>query len=211
MRSRTRIHRRITSAGILTIMLLLPFCGARAEAIASGGRRIAQALDSMKVEEHWLPGDPVDWRTGEYSSAARRLKGHCSAFVAAVCAAFHLYILRPPDHSEWLLANAQCEWLRDQGPTHGWTRLDDGPMAQHMANEGNIVIACYKNPDRDDAGHIAIVRPSAKDSRRIASSGPDITQAGAHNYARTTAKIGFRLHSQAWKGSKILYYSHAIR
>jgi hypothetical protein len=171
---------------------------------------VAQVLDSMKVEAHWLPGDPVDWRTGEYDSTARPLKGHCSAFVAAVCAAFHIYILRPPDHSEWLLANAQCEWLRDEGATQGWTLLADGATAQRLANEGNIVIACYKNPDRDDAGHIAIVRPSAKDRRRVASEGPDIIQAGARNYARTSAKNGFRLHSRAWKESKILYYSHAI-
>ncbi len=211
MRIRELRHHHGVAPALIPVALLVALIApaARGEAISVQGRRLAAVLDSMKVEQHWLPGEPIDWRTGEVDPASRPLKGHCSAFVAAVCAARNIYILRPPEHDESLLANAQCEWLRDEGPGRGWTRVDDDAAAQHLANEGRLVVACYMNPDGDDAGHIAIVRPSTKSRGRIRSEGPDLTQAGAHNYRRTSARRGFRLHPDAWKGSEILYYSHA--
>jgi len=191
-----------------TPLAVTPVQGARGAAVGAAGRHLADALDRMNVEQHWLPGTPVNWRTGEYDPEAAPLKGHCSAFVAAVCAAFNVYILRPPEHREWLLANAQCRWLESEGSSEGWTPVPDGATAQRLANQGNIVIACYQNPDRDDAGHVAAVRPSAKTLGRIEAEGPDIAQAGGHNYNRTTVRNGFRLHSKAWRDSRILYYSH---
>jgi hypothetical protein len=183
---------------------------ARATAITAGGRRLAAVLDSMEVEQHWLRGQPVDWRTGEIDPAARPLKGHCSAFVAAVCATLDLYLLRPPEHDEWLLANAQCAWLAEEGPAQGWTRVEDGIEAQRLANQGRLVLACYQNPERDDPGHIAVVRPCAKSLSRLKAEGPDVTQAGARNYRRTTVRNGFRLHAKAWQRGKLVYYAHVV-
>jgi hypothetical protein len=202
--------RRDMARALVPIALLIALTppSARGEAISVEGQRLAGMLDSMNVEQHWLPGEPVDWRTGEADPAAKPLSGHCSAFVAAVCAARDIYILRPPEHGESLLANAQCGWLQEEGPREGWTRVDDEATAQRLANYGHVVVACYRNPDDGDAGHIAIVRPSAKSDRSIEAEGPDLTQAGAHNYRKTSAKSGFRLHPQAWAGSGILYYSH---
>jgi hypothetical protein len=210
-----RVHgfwHRCRMASALVPFALLLSClipsPARGETISVQGQRLVDVLDSLRVEQHWLPGEPVDWRTGEVDPASKALSGHCSAFVAAVCATRDIYILRPPAHDESLLANAQCEWLQAEGPREGWTRVDDGATAQRLANYGHVVVACYRNPDADDAGHIAIVRPSTKSGRRIEAEGPDLTQAGAHNYRRTSAKSGFRLHPEAWTGSEILYYSH---
>jgi hypothetical protein len=179
--------------------------------ILPAGRHLARVLDGLDVEAHWLPGDPIDWRTGEYDPDARPLAGHCSAFVAAACAALDIYILRPPDHREYLLANAQCEWLRTVGPSQGWEPVPDGRTAQRMANRGNVVVVCYKNSDRENAGHIAIVRPSRKVRAAVDADGPDITQAGKRNYTRTNAKNGFRLHANAWRKGRMLYYAHATR
>jgi hypothetical protein len=182
----------------------------RAEPISEGGRRLVRVLDNMNVERRWLPGDAVDWRTGVHDPAARALKSHCSAFAAAVCAAFDVYLPRPPQRSEWLLANAQCAWLQQEGARHGWMRIEYGATAQNLANRGNLVLACYWNPDRDDPGHIAVVRPSDKSSRRIDSEGPDVTQAGSHNYRRISTRAGFRLHWGAWARGKIAYFWHPI-
>jgi hypothetical protein len=182
----------------------------RAEAISPEGRRLAAALDHLKVENRWLPGDSVDWRTGLHDSSARPLTGHCSAFVAAACATLGVYILRPPEHDEWLLANAQCRWLEEEGQRRGWRRVDSGLEAQRLANNGTLVVACFRNPDRDDPGHIAVVRPAVKSAARVETEGPDLIQAGGRNYRRTSAKNGFRLHAQAWRDSRILYYSHGI-
>jgi hypothetical protein len=203
------IHRSL-SAVVGLVALHMAVGVARAEPISADGRRLALVLDGMNVEQRWLPGDGVNWRTGEHDPAARAIKGHCSAFAAAVCAAFDIYILRPPEHSERLLANAQCGWLEQEGPRQGWTRIEDGVTAQSLANLGNLVLACYKNRDRDDPGHIAVIRPSCKSLKKIDSEGPDVTQAGARNHRRTSARIGFRLHARAWNRGEIVYYWHPI-
>jgi hypothetical protein len=183
----------------------------RIPAPEASGRRLSEVLDRMGVEHRWRPGEPVDWRTGEPDPGAIPLSGHCSAFVAAVCARFGVYILCPPEHSERLLANAQCDWLRDEGHERGWRPIADGATAQVAANRGELVVACWKNPEEDDAGHIAVVRPAAKDASRLAREGPDIVQAGAHNYARTSVRHGFRLHPSAWRRGEIRYYAHPAR
>src|ERR1700730_19160503 len=78
------------------------------------GRHLAEVLDSMHVEEHWIAGGIVDWRTGDPTGKAITDDGkhtHCSQFTAAACEKLGVYILRPPEHSAVLLANAQFEWL----------------------------------------------------------------------------------------------------
>jgi hypothetical protein len=165
----------------------------------------------MEVESRWMPGDPVDWRTGAYDPSAIRLRSHCSTFVAAACARFDVYILRPPEHSEWLLSNAQCEWLEHEGAGHGWQRVENAATAQRLANRGHVVVAGYQNPNDDKSGHIAVVRPSTKSRAMIETEGPDVIQAGAVNCVQTTAKNAFRFHRGAWSRGEIRYYSHRGR
>jgi hypothetical protein len=198
------------SAWLALVLLHLTASGAWADPISARGRHLASVLDGMNVEQRWLPGDAVNWRTGEHDPDARPLRAHCSAFAAAVCAAFDIYIPRPPERSEWLLANAQCAWLQEEGARRGWMHVDDAVTAQRLANQGNLVLVCYQNRDRDDPGHIAVVRPSEKSVKKIAAQGPDITQAGSHNYRKTSARFGFRLHARAWDRGEIGYYWHPI-
>jgi hypothetical protein len=82
--------------------------------------------------------------------------------------------------------------------------------AQRLANEGYLVVASYANPNRKKPGHIAVVRPSTKSDRLLAEEGPDVTQAGRHNYQRTSVKNGFKSHAGAWKRGEIHYFAHKI-
>ena len=66
-----------------------------------------------------------------------------------------------------------------------------------------MVVTC-KNPDPKRPGHIAIVRPSTKSDQRILAEGPDIIQAGAHHYTRTTAREGFKNHPGAYSRMSII-------
>jgi hypothetical protein len=177
------------------------------------GRRLASVLDSMKVEEHWLAGVHVNWRTGDPDGQPIKTEGahtHCSAFVAAVAETLGIDLLRPPEHSLVLLANAQHDWLREKGPEHGWRRVKDAEQAQELANQGELVLASCKSPDPEKSGHIAIVRPATKSEAQIHIEGPEIIQAGTHNHERTTVKEGFRSHPGAFKNDEILYFAHHL-
>ena len=86
------------------------------------------------MEHHWIAGEHVDWQTGLPDGKAERLPGkhtHCSAFVASAAEALDVYILRPPEHGQVLLANAQNEWVASPMATAaGWRRLNDAQEAQ---------------------------------------------------------------------------------
>ena len=56
----------------------------------------------------------------------------------------------------------------------------------------------------------AIVRPSAKSTEAIAEEGPDIVQAGEHNYNVVSTKKGFAGHPAAWRDNEIEYYAHGL-
>ena len=79
----------------------------------SKGQQLQQFYLSMDVENRWIAGSHVNWETGEYDKpdATSGNHTHCSAFVSACCKKMGIYILRPPDHGQKLLANAQYEWL----------------------------------------------------------------------------------------------------
>ncbi len=191
----------------IVFSLLLPSCAPGAR-INGRGRALSRVLDSMGVERYWQRGVPIDWKTGRIDAAGSPIESHCSAFVAAVATDLGIYILRPPDHPERLLANAQCRWLERDGADFGWRRINSPETAQALANRGELVVACYPNPDREEAGHIAIVRPSRKSMRRVDVEGPDIIQAGIENHQRTTVKEGFREHPSAWEEGRIRYFAH---
>jgi len=190
-------------------------CGERgcdALPILSEGARLAQLLDSMHVESHWIAGRHVDWRTGEPDGRPEPREGshsHCSAFVSAVAAKLDVELLHPPEHSQVFLADAQCAWLGGEGSGFGWRRVDSPLDAQQLANRGAFVVACYETSNTELPGHIAVIRPEALCRRRIETEGPQITQAGVENYPSTTLANGFRHHPRAWAhGRAVRFYAH---
>jgi len=179
--------------------------------ITAAGEHLVEVLDSMHVEEHWIAGAIVDWRTGDPTGKAVSDNGrhtHCSQFAAAACEKLGIYILRPPEHSAVLLANAQFEWLPKEGQAAGWTPVAEGVVAQDLANRGYAVVAVCQNPDPKKSGHIAIIRPGNKTPEQIAAEGPDVVQAGGTNYTSTSLKRGFANHPDAFPKGEIRFYAH---
>jgi len=205
-------------AMVLTIALGLGSAGsARAEPccgpITPAGERLARFLDGTGVDHLWLAGHHVDWRTGEATPGARETATHCSAFVAAAAERLGVYVLRPPDHSQELLANAQLRWLRGAPDGSGWRSLPDPVAAQTAANRGELVLEAFENPNPRRPGHIAIVRPSEQSRAALDRDGPRETQAGETNAVDTVTAVGFRHHPGAWVpdgGGGIRYYAHSI-
>jgi hypothetical protein len=198
-------------ATVVPTLLAALFVGRTLDAseIASAGEALARVLDGMQVERHWLAGRTIHWRTGLPDPRGHQGATHCSAFVAAACDRMGVYILRPPDHSQALLANAQDAWLNREGARFGWRRVSSPIEAQRLANLGALVVACYPNPDRHRPGHIALVRPSPKDDATVATEGPQVIQAGRSNYNSVSLVRGFVHHQDAWKNGAIEFYSHA--
>jgi hypothetical protein len=168
----------------------------------------------MGVETKWIAGARIDWETGLPHDEAETLPGrhtHCSAFVASAAKTLGVYILRPPEHGQVLLANAQNEWLASTGASQGW-RVLNGPLeAQSVANAGALVVASYHSHRDNKPGHIAIVRPGDKSEQAIVSEGPDVIQAGSVNSNSISLRAGFAGHPHAWNDSEVAYYAHAVR
>jgi hypothetical protein len=189
--------------------------GARAPAAGTfgDGHKLAAFLDSLQVESRWPAGVHVDWETGLPDGKTEQFEGrhtHCSAFVASAAKQLDVYILRPPEHGQMLLANAQYDWLASEGAAFGWTPVLDGFAAQQAANRGFLVVATYKNHDDQRPGHIAIVRPTDRTRDEILADGPEIIMAGEHNYQATTVKLGFADHPTAFADSEIRYFRHDL-
>ena len=197
-----------------------PCCGP----ITPAGERLARFLDGTGVEHLWMIGNYVNWETGEATGVGRKpTSTHCSAFVGAVAERLGVYVLRPPEHSQILLANAQLRWLRDEGAADGWRSLADPVAAQTAANRGELVVEAFENPDPMRPGHVAVVRPSEQSREALDRNGPRETQAGETNALDTSTRLGFRHHHGAWVpgawvpgawvpggGGGIRYYAHAI-
>ncbi|MEI6715648.1 MAG: hypothetical protein WCO60_18000 [Verrucomicrobiota bacterium] len=196
---------------LLLSVLLTPFLVQAIEPISAPAEILSKKLDAMEVEKHWISGAIVDWRTGDPSGKTITDIGkhtHCSQFVAATCERLGVYILRPPEHSPTLLANAQYDWLHDAGRDAGWSPVASGVEAQDQANRGRIVVAVYKNHDQKKSGHIAIVRPDQKSEAEISQNGPTVIQAGGTNYNQTTLRKGFANHPNGFE--EIRFFSHPI-
>lgn len=187
-----------------------PCCGP----ITPAGLRLAATLDSMHVESLWLANQHINWETGEPDRGAN-YEGpgnhtHCSAFAAAAAKRLGVYLLRPPEHGQQLLSNAQAEWIPGpEGRKAGWRAVSDMRKAQHLANEGNLVLVLFQSPDPHKPGHIAIVRPSERSIRILEENGPEVIQAGQHNHDKISVRIGFENHPGAWP-SGVRYYAHPI-
>lgn len=121
------------------------------------GQKLKSFYLNMDVLHKWLSGQHIDWQTGvpDDPDAVSGIRTHCSAFVAAACERLGIYILRPPEHRQELLANAQYSWLnsKDAGSA-GWHLIEHNVLyeAQKMADQGYIVVACAQNPDRHKPG-----------------------------------------------------------
>jgi hypothetical protein len=208
---------------LAVLVLLLAACGAPAARaqpccgpISPDGKRLAAFLDRTGVDHLWLAGRHVDWRTGETDRpepGGPEAKTHCSAFVAAVADRLGAYVLHPPEHPQNLLANAQMDWLAQQGRSHGWQPIGDAATAQRLANSGLLVVAAFANPDPQLPGHIAVVRPSEKTAAGLIADGPQETQAGETNAISTSVAAGFSHHRGAWREGDtgaLRFYGHAI-
>lgn len=191
-------------------------CGsdiALAGAISPEGQNLERFLDGLNVENHWIAGKHIDWMTGDPDGAPETLPGrhtHCSAFVAAAAKRLGIYILRPPEHGQVLLANAQNEWLAGAGSASDWRAIADSVAAQEAANRGSLVVASYHSHLDNKPGHIAIVRPSAKSDEVVQQEGPDVIQAATKNSTKISLAEGFAGHPHAWKDHEVRFYAHSI-
>ena len=189
------------------------FAAPSTESISTKGLWLADELNSMGVETKWIAGQRVDWRSGLPNGKPITRPGrhtHCSAFVAAAAEKLRVYILRPPEHSSVLLANAQSEWLEENGGVAGWRALPDGEAAQAAANSGELVVASYRSHRADSSGHIAIVKPASRSAEEIASEGPLVIQAGTINSAAISLRTGFAGHPPAWRDQEVRFYAHEV-
>jgi hypothetical protein len=209
--------RTLKSNIVLLMVALAVWTGERGTLVAAeitpAGQRLATVLDSMHVEELWLAGHRVNWRTGKPEGKPvtnGTSHTHCSAFAAAASEKLGTYLLRPPEHSATLLANAQQDWLLTEGTNQGWYAVSSPLKAQELANAGQLVVVTYKSRNAETPGHIAIVRPCAKSEDKILSEGPQIIQAGAQNHASTSAKEGFKHHRGAFENHELLYFAHPV-
>jgi hypothetical protein len=206
---------------ILAVLLMLavtataraqPCCGP----ITPAGDKLARFLDDSDVMRLWLAGTHVIWQTGEPDPERPGGTGtatHCSAFAAAMAMRLDIYVLRPPEHGQTLLANAQMHWLLDHGVEHAWRTLASYVGAQKAANRGELVLEAFENPNPTKPGHIAIVRPSEMSRAELDRDGPLETQAGSTNALSTTTAEGFVHHPGAWLPGgtgAIRYYAHTV-
>jgi hypothetical protein len=199
----------------LLLAILLAAGSASADPLtpSAKGRWLAQKLDSLQVETKWIAGEHVNWRSGLPDGRPETSPGrhtHCSAFVAAAAERLGAYILRPPQHSQVLLANAQFEWLDEAGAGEGWRALADDAAAQSAANAGELVVAAYESRRSDKPGHIAIVRPATRSAAELAAEGPLVVQAGTTNSSAIPLREGFAGHPAAWRDHEVAYYAHEI-
>jgi hypothetical protein len=200
-----------------SVFIALVICAGAARAadtVTPQAQAMMKVLDAMGVESKWIAGEHVYWDTGLPTGVPETSPGkhtHCSAFVAAAAKNLGVYILRPPQHGQMLLANAQNEWLAADSAANGWVKIADAGEAQAAANHGLLVVASYHNHHDDRPGHIAIVRPGNKTVEQIAAEGPDVIQAGAVNKTSISLKDGFAGHPAAWRDHEIVYYAHDVK
>jgi len=181
----------------------------------SAGHKLQEFYLSLNVENLWIAEHHINWQTGEPDKPEARngIKTHCSAFVASACMQLNIYIIRPPEHSQILLADAQYSWLQTKAAReNGWqiiTGIDEYAVyekAQEYANKGFAVIAAWNNPIQKKPGHIALVMPKEISYEKIRESGPVVVMAGTHNYNFISLMNGFKHHITEWPEKEILFY-----
>ena len=181
------------------------------DSITANGRKLLKLLDSARVEELWQKGYRVDWETGQTVAVSSNPSStHCSAFAASFSKKVGVYLLRPPEHKQSLLANAQYEWLEtNSSANEGWVKVNSGLEAQNLANKGYLVVTVFKNEDERKPGHIAVIRPAIKSLKRLQKEGPQTTQSGGTNAYSIALIDGFSHHPGAWPDG-VIFYEHPI-
>lgn len=187
-----------------------PCCGV----ITPAGERLAKILDGMDVAHLWQAHLHVDWETGQsdrnadYEGPGKAT--HCSAFAAAAGKRLGVYMLRPPEHGQILLASAQTRWFASPAAqAGGWRPIDGMRAAQSLANQGQLVVISYESPDRKKPGHIVIVRPSLKTAEQFALEGPQVIEAATQNRQSWPAAKSFTSHPGAWPAG-VRVFAHDI-
>jgi hypothetical protein len=194
---------------LLSILALSPAYAQRTLTISPRGDSLRTFYLSLNVENGWIAGNHVKWQTGEadHPDATSGNHTHCSAFVAAACKRLNLYVLRPPDHKQELLASAQYEWLSgSDAQADGWKPVSGYEAAQSLANTGMVVIAICKNPDEKKPGHAALVMPDQLSKRQLAEDGPSVIMAGTHNHNKIALKGGFKSHLTEWPEHVVAFF-----
>ncbi len=178
--------------------------------ITPEGQKLAAFIDSMDVEHHWLNHHRISWKSGREVSSGFKMKDtHCSGFAAAASYRLHVYLLRPPEHSQEQLANAQGRWLAsERARREEWVAVDMAD-AQRRANRGEFVVGVFAEADPHHHGHIVVIRPAEKTNAELAQDGPQDAMAGANNYNSHPVAKSFTSHQGAWPDG-IRYYAHAI-
>ena len=203
----TPLHAQEQSASPATA---IPCC----TVVSPEGRHLDAIIDSMHVNELWQAKVHINWETGiqdEPSSTSGPDRAtHCSSFSAALGKKLGIYMLRPPDHPQQLLASAQARWFRTpEASKDGWTPVANATEAQGLANKGELVVVIYESPDAHRPGHVAIVRPGPVTPAEMDEHGVRTAQAGALNFSSGYAKISFAKHEGAWPNG-VRYYAHPI-
>ena len=176
------------------------------------GHKLKEFYLSLNVENLWIAGQHINWETGvaDNPDATHNIKTHCSAFAAAACKKLNIYILRPSEHAQGLLANAQYDWLKTpEAGEKGWKHIETNnryQSAQTLANKGFVVVAVIQNPDPHRPGHTALVTPATITNEQLAESGPKLIMAGTKNYNYVSLKTGFKNHLDAWPENQIEFY-----
>jgi len=176
------------------------------------GKKLKEFYLSLDVENLWIAGQHINWETGvaDNPEATHNIKTHCSVFAAAACKKLNIYILRPPEHAQTLLANAQYDWLKTtEASVKGWRPISGTnryAMAQDYANNGYVVVAVVQSPDAHRPGHTALVTPATITDDQLHESGPKVIMAGAKNYNYISLKNGFKSHLTNWPESVIEFY-----
>lgn len=205
---------------LVSLLLLLTAFESTAQSVRpidSRGKWLQSFYLSLAVEQRWLAGTHINWATGvaDKPGATSGTATHCSAFAAAACAQLGVYLLRPPAHSQILLASAQYEWLATPAASAAnWQPIRGASLyeaAQDRANQGFVVLAICRNPVDRKPGHIALVIPAEVSTVDLAAAGPLIMMAGTHNYNSIPLKRGFKSHLTGWPEQVISFYYNTRR
>jgi len=125
----------------LFLTLLFPGILAAGD-VGPAGVRLGARYDAMDVEHHWLPGRPVDWRTGDPDGrTSRGYPTHCDYFVESTCERLGVFM----PHLG-VSANDLARWLAKDGAGQGWKPVPSPFEAQRLANAGQVVVVAYATP-----------------------------------------------------------------
>ena len=188
---------------VLSTLLSFTCIGQQTISVNTEGKCLRDFYLEEDVTNKWLSGHHINWESGEPDkpNAIKEIKTHCSAFVAAACKQLSIYILRPPQHKQELLANAQFDWLNsEEAIQKGWERIIDNPLieAQRLANEGYVVVASTKNSNSHKPGHRALIIPKETSDTELTEKGPFVIQAAQTNGYDIYLRNGFKSHIKDW-------------